>query len=352
MIPEIGVQQKVVQRVENGLVPIISSAADRKAQMDGTANGTTTFILPWFLSEHSLHGFTFLSLLLILLGFLYLSYDLLGKPQGALNWLLIVFTHLAVSILVLLVFAPSMLFLFQQVLRATHTPPNLVDPGEQIGDIIVYTLMIGVLQGTLMAFPIHSRTVERFQWRDSLIGFIFALIFFSVDEFVVFQTPINDWIDVMLDFLFFVFLGVAGAGFWRRYGQSPHNLTFSSVTEAEGATRHVDKVMRGKDRPLPSLFSFTDFIRGVLFWYIVGGLSIILWSVLYILRYGLTGDLLFYLVDLLIGVAPASLVCGSSQYITWKVQRLGEKQLGVIGAIITILGGLLGLLEPLVLFLT
>jgi hypothetical protein len=89
------------------------------------------------------------------------------------------------------------------------------------------------------------------------------LIFFSVDEFVVFQTPITYGIDVMLDFLFFVFMGVVGAGFWRRYGQSPHNLTFSSGTEEEGATRHVDKVMRGKDEPLPSLFSFTDFIRGL-----------------------------------------------------------------------------------------
>jgi hypothetical protein len=333
-------------------VPVISSAADRKTHVDGTVKGTVTFILPWFLSEHTLHGITFLGLLLVLLGFLYLSYDLLGKPQGVLNWILIVFTHLAVSILVLSVFAPLMLFLFQQVLRATHTPPTLVVPGQQIGDIIVYTLMIAVLQGTLMAFPDHSRTAARFRWRDSLIGFIFALLFFSVDEFIVFQTPITYGIDVMLDFLFFVFLGVVGAGFWRRYGQSPHNLTVSSVTEEEGATRPIDKVMRGKDEPLPSLFSFTDFIRGLLFWYIVGGLSILLWSVLFILRYGLTGDLLFYLVDLLIGVAPAALVCGSSQYITWKVHHLGEKQLGVIGASITIFGGLLGLLEPLILFLT
>ncbi|MFL5625757.1 MAG: hypothetical protein ACJ788_09225 [Ktedonobacteraceae bacterium] len=322
--------------------------------MDGTAKGTIIFILPWFLSEHSLHGITLLSLVLILLGFLYLSYDLLGKPQGVLNWLLIVFTHLAISILALSVFAPLMLSLFQQVLRATHTPPNLVDPGEQIGDIIVYTLMIGVLQGTLIAFPNHGRTVKRFRWRDALIGFIFALIFFSVDELLVFYGPITDWMGVILDFLFFVFLGVAGAGFWRRYGLSPHNLTFSSVTEEEGAARHVDKVMQGKDRPLPSLFSFTDFIRGALFWYIVGGLSIILWSVLYIYMWGLnhSGELLFYLVDFLIGAAPAGLVCGSSQYITWKVHQLGENQLGVIGAIVTILGGVLGLIEPLVLFLT
>jgi hypothetical protein len=96
----------------------------------------------------------------------------------------------------------------------------------------------------------------------------------------------------------------------------------------------------------------TDFIRSLLFWYIVGGLSIILWAVLYILQFGLTEDLLFYFVDLFIGAAPASLVCGSSQYITWKVNRLGEKQLGVIGAIMTILGFSIGLIEPLVLFLT
>jgi hypothetical protein len=257
-----------------------------------------------------------------------------------------------ISILALLVFAPLILFLFQQALRATHTPPNLVGPGQQIGDIIVYTLMIGVLQGTLIAFPHPSRTVKRFQWRDGLLGFIFALLFFSVDEFVVFHTSINDVIDIILDLLFFVFMGVAGAGFWRRYGQSPHNLTLSSVTEEKGATHHIDKIMQGKDERLPSLFSFTDFIRGLLFWYIVGGLSIILWAVPYILIYSLKGDLPFYLVDFLIGAAPASLVCGSSQYITWKVHHMDVEQLGTVGAIVTIFGGLLSLIEPLVLFLT
>ena len=107
-----------------------------------------------------------------------------------------------------------------------------------------------------------------------------------------------------------------------------------------------------KDEPLPSFFSLTDFIRALLFWYIVGGLSIILWAVLYILLFGLGEYLLFYIVDLLIGVVPASLVCGSSQYITWKVHRLGEKQLGVIGAIISLCGLSFVLIEPLVLFLT
>ena len=56
------------------------------------------------------------------------------------------------------------------------------------------------------------------------------------------------------------------------------------------------------------------------------------------------------MLSILIGVAPASLVCGSSQYITWKVHRLGEKQLGVIGAIISLFGLSLVLIEPLVLF--
>jgi hypothetical protein len=85
--------------------------------MDVTAKGTITALLPWFLSEHTLHGLTFLSLLLVLLGFLFLSYDLLGKPQGVFRSLLIIFTHLAISILALLVFAPFMLFLFQLVLE-------------------------------------------------------------------------------------------------------------------------------------------------------------------------------------------------------------------------------------------
>ena len=323
--------------------------------MDVAAKGTANSLFQWFLSEHILNGITFLGHSFVLLGFLYLSYDLLGKPRGILKGLLILFTHFVVSILVLAIFAPAMLFLFQQTLRATHLPPNIVDPSQQIGDIIVYTLMIGILQGTLIAFPTHSRTVKRFLWRDGLIGFLFALVFFSIDEYVVFHTPINAINDLSFeipDFLFYVLLGVAGAGFWRRYGQSPH-LTLSDVSEEEEALQPADRIMQRKAEPLPSFFSWTDFIRAMLFWYLVGGLSIILYSVLYILLFpSFTEDLLFYVVDFLIGAAPASLVCGSSQYITWKVHHLGEKQLGVIGAIISLFGLSFVLIEPLVLFLT
>ena len=322
--------------------------------MDVAAIGTANSLFQLFLSEHILNGITFLGHSLVLLGFLYLSYDLLGKPRGILKGLLILFTHFVVSILVLAIFAPAMLFLFQETLRVTHLRSNIVGPGQQIGEIIVYTLMIGILQGTLIAFPNHSRTVKRFLWRDGLIGFLFALVFFSIDEYVVFHTPISNVNAVnyeIPDFLFFVLMGVTGAGFWRRYGQSPH-LTLSDVSEEEEALQHADRIMQRKDEPLPSFFSLKDFIRALLFWYIVGGLSIILWAVLYILQFGLTQDLLFYFVDLLIGAAPASLVCGCSQYITWKVHHLGEKQLGIIGAIISLFGLSFVLIEPLVLFLT
>ena len=323
--------------------------------MDVAAIGTANSLFQLFLSEHILNGITFLGHSLVLLGFLYLSYDLLGKPQGILKGLLILFTHFVVSILVLAIFAPAMLFLFQETLRGTHLRSTIVGPSQQIGEIIVYTLMIGILQGTLIAFPNHSRTVKRFLWRDGLIGFLFALVFFSIDEYVVFHTPINAINDLSFeipDFLFYVLLGVAGAGFWRRYGQSPH-LTLSDVSEEEEALQPADRIMQRKAEPLPSFFSWTDFIRAMLFWYLVGGLSIILYSVLYILLFpSFTEDLLFYVVDFLIGAAPASLVCGSSQYITWKVHHLGEKQLGVIGAIISLFGLSFVLIEPLVLFLT
>ncbi|MGZ3611944.1 MAG: hypothetical protein ACXVBU_17975 [Ktedonobacteraceae bacterium] len=319
--------------------------------MDTVAQGTSTSLFQWFLSEHILSGVTFLGHSLVLLGFLYLSYDLLGKPRGILKGLLILITHFVVGILVLAIFAPAMLFLFQQTLRAAHLPPNIADLNQYIGDIIVYTLMIGILQGALIAFPTHSRTVKRFLWRDGLIGFLFALVFFSIDEYVVFHIPINDLNYEIPDLLFYVLMGVAGAGLWRRYGQSQH-LTLSDVSEEEEELQHAERIMQRKDEPLPSFFSLKDFVRALLFWYIVGGLSIILWAVLYKIQYGLSEDLLFYVVDFFIGAVPASLVCGSSQYITWRVHHLGEKQLGVIGAIISLCGLSFVLIEPLVLFLT
>jgi hypothetical protein len=317
--------------------------------VDTVAYATITSLLQDLLSEHTLHGFALLGHLFTLLGFLYLSFDLLGKPRGLLNWLLIIFTHLVVCILVLAAFAPPMLFLFQQALQATHTPANIVDPITQIGDIIVYTLMIGVLQGTLISFPPAGRTSKRFKWRDGLIGLVFALVFFSIDEYGVFHTSIND-VSVIPDLLLFVCIGSGGAGLWRKYNQDRHHLARSSVSDQEGVAPSAEKMKQEKGELL-LFFSFADFIRGLLYWYTIVFLSTALWTVLYIIQYGLTGQLLFYVVDLFIGAAPASLVCGASQYITWKVQRLGETHLGVIGAIVTILGIVLVLLEPLVLFL-
>ena len=231
--------------------------------MDIVALGTSTSLFQWFLSEHILSGVTFLGHSLVLLGFLYLSYDLLGKPRGILKGLLILITHFVVGILVLAIFAPAMLFLFQQTLRAAHLPPNIADLNQHIGDIIVYTLMIGILQGALIAFPTHSRTVKRFLWRDGLIGFLFALVFYSIDEYLVFHTSINNLNYEIPDILFYILMGVAGAGFWRRYGQSQH-LTLSDVPEEEEALQHADRSMQRKDEPLPSFFSLKDFVRALL----------------------------------------------------------------------------------------
>jgi hypothetical protein len=321
--------------------------------LDVAAKGTANSLIQWFPSEHVLSGITFLGHSLVLLGFLYLSYDLLARPQGILRWLFIVFTHIVVSIVALLVFAPPLLFLFQQLLRATNIPPDVVDPTNQIADIIIFTLMIGVLQGIFIASPHPGSTVKKFLWRDCLIGLVFALVFFSIDEYAIFHTPIEDVIDTIPDFLQFVFIGAVGGGFWYRYGQGSHHRELSHVPEEEWRTYHFYEIVQGKDEPGPSFFSFADFSKGFLFWYIIIGLSTILWIATTISLFGLgIPGWYFYLVDLFIGAAPASLICGSSQYITWKVHHLGEKQLGIIGAILTLFGLSLVLIEPLVLFFT
>jgi hypothetical protein len=144
-------------------------------------------------------------------------------------------------------------------------------------------------------------------------------------------------------------MGAVGGGVWRRYGLRSHSLALPPASKEGGAIHHVN-VTPGGDETRPP-FSFSDFIRGLLFWYIVVGLSTIIWIVLYIRWYGFTKDILFYLVDLFVGAAPASLIGGGSLYITWKVGRLGERQLGVIGVGLSLIGFLLSLIEPLALFL-
>jgi hypothetical protein len=206
----------------------------------------------------------------------------------------------------------------------------------------------------LIAFPHESETEKRFLWRNCLIGLLFALVFFGIGEYVILHTPLNDVISVIPNFLRFVFIGAVGGGLWHRYGVSIHSLDLSLIAEEEWQTFHVYEIMQGKDEPVSPFFSFADFFKALLFWGIILSLATMLWIVANILLlFGLTGGIWsFYLGDLFIAVAPASLICGSSQYMTWKVHLLGEKQLGVIGAILTLFGFSLGFIEPLILYLT
>jgi hypothetical protein len=215
----------------------------------------------------------------VCLGFLYLSYDLLDKPRGILRWLLIVFTHVGVGIVALLVVAPPLLFLLQEIRRAINRPPNIGNPGDELATIILFTLMIAVLQGMLIAFPHESETEKRFLWRNCLIGLLFALVFFGIGEYVILHTPLNDVISVIPNFLRFVFIGAVGGGLWHRYGVSIHSLDLSLIAEEEWQTFHVYEIMQGKDEPVSPFFSFADFFKALLFWGIILSLATMLWIV-------------------------------------------------------------------------
>ena len=147
------------------------------------------------------------------------------------------------------------------------------------------------------------------------------------------------------DLLQIIVLGALGSGFWRRYS---HPNKSPRLSDEDWKSYHAYEVLFGYANP-SARFSFTDFLQGLLYWLFFGLLSIIVWA---IAAYGVKSnpDWISYQLDAIFGIASISVTCGISRHMTWELLFMPEKRLGIIGAIITIIGFVLGFIEPLLLF--
>lgn len=304
----------------------------------------------WLLSnevDHWLHLFTFVSLFLIAIGFFYVSYEVLSKPQGVLRGVLIIITHVGLSIftsvvlIIPLVAFFTWIHIYPEMCTVDALGQNLKAQEPQlILDVVVFTMMIGSLQGVLTARFFSHRDFNDnkkiFLWTDFFIGLVFALVFYFIDDYIVFPTcTLHDAFLTVPDLVQFIIIGAFGSGFWR----------WLSHENSEGP--HTEILSNNANPHAP--FSRTDFVRGLFHWLIFGWLSILFWLITsYLVQ---SSSLWFsFQLDALIGIAAISPTCGISRNVTWKLLHMPGKRLGVIGAIVTIIGFLLGFIEPLLLF--
>src|SRR5205807_8861260 len=115
-----------------------------------------------------------IGVLMVIVGALYLAYDLLGRQHGPLQWLTLLITCGLVSTLVLGVAAPTILFFFEYRFDLAFTLQAMLIGG-----------VMGVFTATLIdLLPAQARP-SLVSWRGSGIGLGLGLLIFFVTFFLL-----------------------------------------------------------------------------------------------------------------------------------------------------------------------
>ena len=126
------------------------------------------------LSPVALDSFTIASVLLAVVGTLYLAYDLLGRQHGPLQWLTLLITCGLISTLVLGVVAPTIRFFFVYSFDLAFTFQAMLIGG-----------VMGVFTATLIDFPRSQAKPSLVSWRGIGIGLGLGLLLFFVTFFLL-----------------------------------------------------------------------------------------------------------------------------------------------------------------------
>src|SRR6266487_4280548 len=122
----------------------------------------------------ALDSFTIASVLLAVVGTLYLAYDLLGRQHGPLQWVPLLITCGLISTLVLGVIAPTIRFFFVYSFDLAFTFQAMLIGG-----------VMGVFTATLIDFPRAQARPSLVSWRGIGIGLGLGLLLFFVTFFLL-----------------------------------------------------------------------------------------------------------------------------------------------------------------------
>src|SRR3989440_638694 len=267
------------------------------------------------LPETAFDSFIIMSVVLAIVGTLFLAYDLLGRENGPLRW----FTLVIICGLV----SASVLGLVATIIR------KLLDNAFDL-NFTLQALVIGGLMGfftvILLELPPSNARPPIFSRKGSLIGLVLGLIF----SFVVFFTVSKDIIASLIESIPPGLTGGVLVSIWRYINwEAPH--------------------------PKPHLFSrkgsLVGFVAGFVPWLmfqfaegysdfrnVTGAIA------------GFDAMIQIFMTLLIIGTfALANAAAGSiAQYILWKANKLPHRALGAFGLVLIVLATSLQSIEPLI----
>jgi hypothetical protein len=323
----------------------------------------------------ALDSILIISVLLAIIGTLYLAYDLLGRQQGPLQWLTLVITCGLVSALVLGSLAPIIIFLFDHRFDLASTLQGILIGG-----------VMGVYTATLIDFPHAQARPSIVSWRGSCIGLGLGLLFFFVTFFLLSFSlmgslimgltcatlaslwPYLTWdsspfepsvfsrkglgIGLLLGLVFwFVFFFIASRDVVVALLAS---LPFALVC---GAIISLWRFIHWEASSLqPQVFSR----KGLLVGFVIGFIPWLTYKLVqnYTAFLGVSGpvagfqllwEIVLTLVFIVGGFALANAAAGSiSRYMLWKANRLPVRTLGAIGLMLILLSFSLQAVAPVI----
>src|SRR5205085_3921094 len=313
--------------------------------------------------------------LMVIIGALYLAYDLLGRQHGPLQWLTLLVTCALVSSLVLGVVAPTIRFFFIYRFDLAFTLQAMLIGG-----------VMGAFTATLIDFPSTQARPSLVSWRKSYLGLGLGLLLFLVTFFLLgsslisalamgltFATLASLWpyliwnpspsqppvfsrkrlgIGLLLGLLFwFVFFFIASRDVVVALLVS---VPFALVC---GALISLWRFLHWEaSSPHPHVFSRKGWLVG----FVIGYIPWLTYQLAknYAAFLGVSGpvagfQLLWEVVQTLVfivgGFALGNAAAGSiSRYMLWKADRLPIRTLGVVGLVLLLIGTSLQALPPLI----
>ncbi|MFL5697459.1 MAG: hypothetical protein ACJ797_10230 [Ktedonobacteraceae bacterium] len=312
----------------------------------------------------ALDSFTIASVLLAVVGTLYLAYDLLGRQHGPLQWLTLLITCGLVSTLVLGVVAPTIRFFFVHRFDLDFTLQAMLIGG-----------VMGVFTVTLIDFPPAQARPTLMSWGGSGIGLGLGLLLFLVTFFLLSSSlmsslamgltcatlaclwPYLIWnpstskprvfsrkglgFGLLLGLLFwFVFFFIASRDVVVALLAS---LPFALVC---GALISLWRFIHWEAAsPEPQIFSRNGLLVGFVIGYIpwltyqlAGNYAAFLDVSGSVAGLQLLWEIVLNLVFIVGGFALGNAAAGSiSRYMLWKAERLPMRTLGVVGLVLILL---------------
>ncbi|HEU5383976.1 MAG TPA: hypothetical protein VFV38_51940 [Ktedonobacteraceae bacterium] len=268
----------------------------------------------WFLyklvnfhKEIRFDNITILASTLTAIGSLYLAYDLLGRQHGPLRWVSLFVTSGLIGAIIL-----------EPVALPVAGLGNIPDALK----IFLVGIVLGSFSGILFAVPEDPRHPMIFSGKAGLVGGLLGILFWAA-LFRIFppQTYAGSiWPYLLLATLFGVPSGVLLGGFHHFF--------------------------RGNYRPgKPAVFSWRSSLKAF-------GIILVIWGIIALLVLGgsaseqtaMYSGPLVVLAVALSGAIPS----GFAPYIFWWLNHFPERVLGAAGFVLTLIGALLPVIQPIV----